>query len=215
MTQYYYDDHIIQGGSIDNIDDPTDEHGVGDRGFNDARYQDVYETIYIDAAAMIPCTTNGALQGTNEYGTNDIDKDYLAFDSGATEEKGQFTYSFPDNWDRSTIKAKFIWSSATGSTANDTVEWGIRAVAGGNNETIDATFGTPQVISDTLLADNGTKRQITAATSAITVLGSPAVGDEIQFEVYRNTDGTDDMVEDAWLFRVAIQIKLSGAVTAW
>lgn len=28
----------ITGGSIDNIDDPTDEHGVGDRGYNDIRY---------------------------------------------------------------------------------------------------------------------------------------------------------------------------------
>jgi hypothetical protein len=31
----------ITGGSISGIDDPTDEHGVGDRGFNDLRYSDL------------------------------------------------------------------------------------------------------------------------------------------------------------------------------
>ena len=29
----------IKGGSINNIDDPTDEHGVGDVGFCDTRYR--------------------------------------------------------------------------------------------------------------------------------------------------------------------------------
>lgn len=180
-----------------------------------ATLPDEYETIYVSAAEMIPCTTNGALQGTHEYGTNDIDKDYFAFDGGAIEERVQFTKAMPDNWDRGTIKAKFISSSDTGSTAGDTYEWGIKAGAGGDGDTIDAALGTPQVISDTLLADNGTERQISGATPSITVGGSPAVGDELQFEVYRNTDGTDDMAEDAWLFGVAIQIKKTGPVAVW
>lgn len=176
---------------------------------------DTYETIYVDAAAMIPATTNGALQGTNEYGTNDIDMDYFAFDAGATEERVQFKLKMPENWNKETIKVKFDWSSATGSTANDTVEWAIKAGALSDNDVIDAALGTPQVISDVLLADNGTDLQITAATPTLTVGGTPVLGDLLIFEVYRNTDGTDDCAEDAWLFGLTIQYKKSGTAVSW
>ncbi len=176
---------------------------------------DAYETVYVDAAAMIPCTTGGALQGTNEYGTNDIDMDYFAFDAGATEERVQFKLKMPENWDKGTIKVKFDWSSATGSTANDTVEWAIKAGALSNSDVIDTALGTPQVISDVLLADNGTDLQITAVTPALTIGGTPAKNDLLIFEIYRNTDGTDDMAEDAWLFGCTIQYKNSGTVVSW
>lgn len=176
---------------------------------------DTYETTYIDAAAMVPATTNGALQGTNEYGTNDIDMDYFAFDAGATEERAQFKLKMPENWDKGTIKVKFDWSSATGSTANDTVEWAIKAGALSDSDTIDAVLGTVQVISDTLLADNGTDLQITPTTPALTVGGTPALSSLLIFEVYRNTDGTDNMAEDAWLFGITIQYKKAGTNVSW
>lgn len=174
-----------------------------------------YDTIYIDAAAMIPSTTNGALQGTKEYGTNDIDIDYFAFDAGATEERVQFKLKMPENWDIGTIKVKFDWTSDTGSTAGDTVEWGIKAGALSNDDAIDAALGTAQVITDTLLANNGTDLQTTGATPALTVGGTPALGDVIVFEVYRNTDGTDDMAEDAWLTGITIQYSKAGVPVAW
>jgi hypothetical protein len=176
---------------------------------------DIYKTIYIDAAAMIPCTTSGALQGTNEYSTHDIDMDYFAFDSGVTEERVQFKLKMPENWNLGTIKAKFDWSSATGSTAGDTVEWAIKAGALSDSDAIDAALGTPQVISDALLADNGTDLQTTSAIPALTVGGTPTKNDLLIFEVYRNTDGTDDCAEDAWLFGCTIQYKNSGSTTAW
>lgn len=174
-----------------------------------------YQTIYVDGGAFTPCTTNGAATGTNEYGTNDIEWDYFAFDGGATEERIQFKLPMPENWDRSTVKVKFYWSSATGSTSGDTVEWGIKAGALSDSDAIDAALGTAQVISDTLLADNGTDLQISGATPALTVGGTPALGDMITWEVYRNTDGTDDMAEDAWLFGVWIQYKITNTVSAW
>jgi len=174
-----------------------------------------YSEIYIDAASMIPCTTNGAYPETNEYVTNDIDMDYLAFDTGATKERAQFKLVMPSTWNHGTVKAKMIWSSDTGSTAGDTVEFGLKAGALSNDDTIDAALGTPQVVSDTLLANNGTDLQISSATPAILIGGTPALGDLIVFEVYRNTDGTDDMTEDAWLFGILIQIKHSNAIAAW
>jgi len=172
-----------------------------------------YQTLYIDAGAMVPCTTDGAEASTEEYGTNDIDMDVLAFDAGATEERAQFRIVMPENWDRSTIKAKFYWGNASGASASDTVEWGIKAGALGNDDAIDAALGTPQVISDTVIADGDL--HITSATPALTIGGTPALGDLVVFEVYRNTDGTDDMAEDAWLLGCLIQFKVDQTVSAW
>ena len=121
----------------------------------------------------------------------------------------------PEDWDRGTIKAKFYWSSATGSSVADTVEWGIKARAIDDNDAIDAALGTPQVISDTILAANGADMQRTAATPAITVGNAAGLGDMVVFEVYRNTDGTDAMAEDAWLFGVNLQYQRNQTVAAW
>ena len=83
------------------------------------------------------------------------------------------------------------------------------------NDTIDSALGTAQVVSDILLANSGTKMQLTGATPAITVGGAAALGDLLVFEVYRNTSGTDVMVEDAWLFGVTLQYQKTNIVAAW
>ena len=175
----------------------------------------IYDIIYIDAGAMVPCTTNGALQSTHEYPNSDIDIDHYAFDAGAVEERVQCKLVMPENWNRGTVKAKFYWSSAAGSTAGDTVEWGIKAGALSDSDAIDAALGTAQVISDVLLANDGTDLQISGVTPAITIGNTPALNDLIVFEVYRNTDGVDDMAEDAWLLSVLIQYKKTVYAASW
>jgi len=173
-----------------------------------------YREIYIDAGALVPCTTNGVQSGTNEYGTNDIDLDYLAFDGGATEERTQFKMVMPADWDRGPIKAKFYWSSATSSSVDDTVQWGIKAGALADSDAIDSALGSAQVISDAVLATNGTDIQISGATPAITVGGTPGVGELITFEIYRDTSA-DTMAEDAWLFGVVLQYRATNVIAPW
>jgi len=174
-----------------------------------------YQTLYIDALAMIACVTNPAEASSEEYETNDIDLDFKAFDGGATEERVQFNLVMPEAWDRGAVKAIFHWSSAASSTTGDTVEWGIKAGALADSDAIDTALGDPQVITDTLLADNGTDWQISNATPAMTIAGTPGLGEMVIFEIYRNTDGTDDMAEDAWLFGVTIQFKVTNEVSVW
>jgi hypothetical protein len=154
----------------------------------------IYDIIYIDAGAMVPCTTNGALQSTHEYPNNDIDIDHYAFDTGVIEERVQWKLVMPEDWNRG---------------------WGIKAGALSDSDAIDATLGTPQVISDALLANDGVDLQISAATPALTVAGNPALNNLIVFEVYRNTDGADVMAEDAWLFGVIIQYKKTRYAASW
>ena len=173
-----------------------------------------YDTIYIPAASMSPTSTSGAVLGSYEYPTNDIQSDYLGF-NGATEQFATFMTPMPEGWDRSTVKVKFYWSSATGSTAGDTVEWKIAGGALSDSDAIDAALGTAQMISDILLADNGTDLQVSGATPALTVGGTPALGDMLVWKVSRNVGGDDAMTEDAHLFGVLIQIKVTNAEAVW
>ena len=174
-----------------------------------------YMTIWVDAGAMVSTSTAGAASETNEYATNDVNWDYLAFDTGGTEEQAQFKIVMPEQWNLGTIKAKFYWSSASGSTAGDTVEWGLKGRALANDDAIDSAFGTEQVITDTVLSTTNNAIYVTAATPAITIGNTPALNDICAFEVHRNTDGTDDMAEDAWLFGILIQITTTSTIAAW
>ena len=174
-----------------------------------------YMTIWVDAGAMVSTSTAGAAAATNEYATNDVNWDYLAFDTGGTEEQAQFKIVMPEAWNLGTIKAKFYWSSASGSTAGDTVEWGLKGRSLSDDDAIDSAFGTEQVITDTVLAGTNGDIHVTAATPAITIGNTPALNDVCAFEVHRNTDGTDDMAEDAWLFGILIQITTTSTIAAW
>lgn len=173
-----------------------------------------YENLWIDAGAMVPRTTSGAEIATEEYATNDIMSDYLLFD-GATEEGAQFRIAMPENWDRSTVKFKFYWDAASGATASDGVTWGIAAQALSNDDAIDTAFGASVDTDDTVIAVGDL--HVSAASSSVTVSGTPALGDVHWFEVTRVVgDTNDDMVEDAKLLGIMIQYQtLTTTVSAW
>ena len=174
-----------------------------------------FETLWIPAASMTPTATNGGVMGTKEFATNDINGDYIAFDT-TTEQYAEFQIPMPEGWDRSTIKAKYFWSPTddTGDTAK-TVEWGMQAGALSNDDAFDAALGTEQVISDTILAGESGDLHVTAATPALTVAGTPALGDLVHFKIYRHVSGTDDYGANALLWGVWIQYKNTNTVAIW
>lgn len=175
-----------------------------------------YKSIYVDAGAMVPSISNGAEAGTEEYATTGKSIDYFAFD-GATWESVQFKIAMPEDWDLSTIKVKFNWSSATGSTTGDGVSWGARAIAMNDGDSIETAWGDTQSTNDILSADNGANMQTTPPTASITVGSVPAADDLTVFQAFRNVDNaTDTMPEDAWLFGMIIQYKTStDTVVGW
>lgn len=175
------------------------------------------QNIWIPAGALIPHETNGALAGTYEYAANDVLRDYFAFDD-ATEEYISFNIEMPEGWDLGTFKAKFHWSPSktdASATAGETCEWGIAARAYSDGDALDAAFGAVQVISDTVLANEEDTMHKSGATPAVTIGGTPALGDLTTFRVERNVGGADNMVGDAWLFGVMLQITINQVVAAW
>jgi len=128
----------------------------------------------------------------------------LAFDT-SSQEHAQWTVVMPSDWDAGTVTAQFYWTCAGGSAAQ-TVRWTIAGLALGNDDAIDAAFGTSQYVDDTYIANGDL--HITAATSAITVAGTPAAGELVQFRVTR-TVASDNLAGDALLLAVKITFTRS------
>jgi hypothetical protein len=155
--------------------------------------------IWIPASAWIPRTTTGAGVDSRETTTNDQNFDELLFDPG-TDEFAQALTILPNNYNNSTITARFYWTAASGSGA---VVWAIQGRAFADDDALDTAFGTAQTVTDTLLAADD--MHISGATSAVTIGGTPAANTSIQFQIYRDADaGGDTLAVDARLLGVEI-----------
>jgi len=97
-----------------------------------------------------------------------------------------------------------IWSHAATAT-NFGVVWQLQGVAVSNDDQIPVAYGTAQTSTDT----GGTTDDLYVGpeSSAITIAGSPAVGDVVFFRLARNpSDGSDTMAIDARLMGIRLFI---------
>lgn len=165
-------------------------------------------TLPVPASAMYARSTSGAASGSSETSSNKVMVQTFDFDA-ASDEFVQFQLPMPKSWNEGTITAEFLWSHPS-TTTNFDVVWGIQGLAVGNDDALDAAFGTAQTVTDT----GGTTDDlyITAATSAVTIAGTPAAGDMVIFQVYRDADnGSDTLAVDARLHGVRIYLTLDAA----
>lgn len=159
------------------------------------------QTIWIPAAAMIAATTSGPASAQIETSSNKVNIPVLDFDASA-DEIAHFNIAFPKGWNEGTVTFQVKWAST--ATDTDGVAWAIEAVAVSDNETLDASWGTAVVVTDDAQS-NASELYVTSESSALTIGGTPAVGDICFFRIYRDvSDGNDDMTEDARLVGVTI-----------
>lgn len=167
--------------------------------------------LWFPAASMISRTTNGAASGTAEMSTNKNMVKTLDFDA-TTQEFAQFWVRMPKSWNESTVT--FIPEWAHGSTVtNFGVVWALEAVAISNDDTLDAAFGTAQTSTDT----GGTTNDNYSGpeSSAITIGGTPAEGDLVNFQIKRvPSDGSDTLAVDAKLIGITLFITTNAGTDA-
>lgn len=169
------------------------------------------ETIWIPASAMIARTTNGAASGTAETTTNKNMVKTLDFDA-STQEFAQFEIAMPKSWNNGTVTFQPVWSHAS-TTTNFGVVWALQAVATSDDDALDVAFGTEQASTDTGGTTND--RYIGPESSAITIAGTPATGDVVQFQIKRNpSDGSDTLAVDARLHGIKLYITTNAATDA-
>lgn len=164
---------------------------------------DPYRTIVLPAGSMSPTTTAGcASVATVEAGTNDVDYKVLDFDT-ASDESAFFLLSMPDSWDGGTVTFIPYWTAASGT---GTVCFSLAGRAFANDDAIDQAYGTPQTSTDTLITAGDV--HIGPASSAITLAGSPAGGQLVQFKITRDVS-EDTLGVDARLIAVKIEYKVA------
>ena len=159
------------------------------------------ETIWIPAAAMYAATTNGA--DAEQVETTATRPDMKVFDFDAsTKQYTQFTIAMPKSWNEGTLTYQVYWAPSTTNTGN--CIFGLQAVACGDSDTIDVAYGTAIEVTD---AGIGTveDQQITSESSAMTVAGSPAAGEQTYFQLYRDAaDGSDTFTGESRVLGVKI-----------
>jgi hypothetical protein len=161
------------------------------------------ETIWIPAGAMKPKVTNGAGQSTYDSGSNDMTITTLDFDTTTQEYAHTLPIAMPKSWAHSsaTMTAQFFWTN-TGGSAAQTVRWSIAGLAVSDDDALNTAITTgAQTVDDTYLAQNDL--HVSAATSAITIAGTPAQNDMVIFEITRVV-ASDDLEGDARLIGVKL-----------
>ncbi|BAQ87489.1 hypothetical protein [uncultured Mediterranean phage uvMED] len=157
------------------------------------------ETMWVPANAMYPNSTNGAESAQVEL-SNGPEIKVLDFDA-SSDENAQFAVAFPKSWNEGTITFQ-AYFTVTG-TNTGTTAWGLSGVAISDNDSINTAFGTNVVA--TAKAHSGTSNDlnITAESGAVTIAGTPAVGDQVYFQVMRDVSA-DDQSGDSRLLGIKL-----------
>lgn len=109
----------------------------------------------------------------------------------------------PSNWNAGTVTAKIHWTAGNATGTPPAVVWAISGRAYSDASVIDSATGTAVSVTDTLSGAN--ELAITPATSAVTLAGTPAAGQLVVFQLYRDASNVNDtLTADARLVGVEI-----------
>jgi hypothetical protein len=145
--------------------------------------------LVLTAGGGWPSITNGCQSPTlAQTTTNQVNFYYLGF-ADAAQTFANWAMPMPSDYNGGTITAVFYWTAPVATAA--AVVWGIQARAYNDSDLLDQAFGTAQTVTDT---NNSAidDVNISAATSAITIGGTPAAGSYVQFRVYRDGAAVGD-----------------------
>ena len=159
------------------------------------------ETMWIPAAAMYGPTTNPADAALVETTATRPDLKVFDFDAG-TKQYTQFTVAMPKSWNEGTVTYQVYWTPSNTNTGNCLFR--LQGVACADGDTIDVAYGTAIELTD---AGIGTveDQQVSAESSAMTVAGSPAAGEQTYFQLYRDAaDGGDTFTGESRVLGVKI-----------
>ncbi len=163
--------------------------------------------VFLSSAGGWTSTTSGCQTNTlYESTTYKVNTITLDFDASIIK-YAEWTMAMPSDWDGGTITATFYWKANDATT--QAVVWCLQGTSYGDGDNIDIAFGTAQCVTD---ANASTAFQVrkSAATSAITLAGTPAAGEVVQFRAYRNaTDGADTLTVNAQLLGIMIGFSRS------
>lgn len=158
----------------------------------------VTHRIHLDAAAMIPRVTDGALVDCEETATYRINRDLLRFPVTGTGKYAQVSFVWPDGWTAADVS--FIWKCASGTGS---VVWQSQLRCWADGDAVDAVFGTQVAVTDAAASANTVR--VSAPASAVTPSGTVAAGALATLQIFRDpTHDSDDCPVDVQLMAVVL-----------
>lgn len=175
-------------------------------GLGTAAYEDFGEdTVFVPASAMTPSASGGCSAfETTATSSGNPDINHLSFSNSGTQ-TAQFHLQLPKRWDGNDIKVQALWTGLTADAGD--VEFEVSALAVGNDDAIDASFGTAVALSDTFIAAEDVHA---TPEGTLTVGGTPAEGDLIFFKVSRDNGIGSNRAAPANLLGLRIVFAVSG-----
>ena len=156
--------------------------------------------LFIPAQGIRPLPSSGAGSIEDATSTNNISG--LPFDP-TTSEGAYFWLKMPKSWNEGTITAKFVTFNKAGGSNN--FVFSLAGLAASDDDSISTALGSAQQVTDGALTAYDV--QISAATSAITLAGTPNAGDYCLFVVKRlPADAADTYASDVYLAGVELTI---------
>lgn len=157
-------------------------------------------TLWQPSGSMLGKITGGPEYRTSEVGTAQVLTPVYCFDA-SVQESVQFTIAMPKSWDESTISYQVYWTQQSAGTGN--AVWEMRAMALGDGDAIDGTWGSVTQVVD---AGGSTDALFIASeSSAVTIGNTPQEGDLVIFEIRRDAaDASDTLGADACLIGAKI-----------
>jgi hypothetical protein len=157
------------------------------------------ETHVIPAFAWAPTITNGAGRSYEELATNKLISDTLDFDT-TTQEFATAIWCPPKRYNGGTITFR-VKHRLPGPSSTQTVDYALSGAFIRDDDPVDASLGTPVVVTDTFIAAGDL--HVTAESGAVTLAGTYAAGCKVVLKLQRNVS-TDNAAGDAKVEAVEI-----------
>ena len=164
-------------------------------------------TIVLSAAGGWAATSQGTSVAAAKFemSTNKNNYQLMQFNPSATS-YAEWTVAMPDNYDGDKVIAKFYWT--LNDTTGSVVVWEIGAVSVADNESLDVAFGATGTAQDTHNAA-AYKLNVSPNTGPVTIAGTPAGGELVQFRVKRAANVSPDTAATAYLASVKLEYGIS------
>lgn len=157
--------------------------------------------IQIDAASLLPRLSLGATPGHFATSGNAWNYATMDFPDGSLTH-ADFKFVLPSDYNGGTMTAIFYWTA--NSTSTNSVVWQIVMGAMADDEALDHSVPTAQTVTDANKS-SAYDVNVTSATSAITISGTPAAGELCHGTVYRDAShASDNLAATASLIAVVL-----------
>jgi hypothetical protein len=171
------------------------------------RYLVNAQFILLGAAMWASATSGASNSGAVEMTTNKNNHSFMDFSDSGGKLYAEIVFPMPADYNGGTITAVFHWTA--NSTSTNSVVWGIQGVSRADDDALDVAFGTAQEVSDANKA-TAYDLNVTSATPAITLSGTPVAGEVVNWRIYRDSaNGSDTLAATARLIAVVINYTRS------